>query len=131
MNFIQNPVCTSFPDCYGHCFYEGCSENNASYFNMLAHNIRGSCWWDGSRGWTFALIFHSILLPWDEWQQMAHCFTQWCLTWKCVWSKSVSWIFTVQKKLHLLTFTDACWKLVETQCLWAQWGMVHFSSGNS
>lgn len=24
--------------------YEGCSENNASYFMTLAHNVRGRCW---------------------------------------------------------------------------------------
>ena len=25
--------------------YKGCSERNASYFIMLAHNIRSGCWW--------------------------------------------------------------------------------------
>lgn len=24
---------------------EGCSESNVSYCIMLAHNIRGKCWW--------------------------------------------------------------------------------------
>ena len=30
--------------------YEGCSKSNASYFMMLAYDIRGQCWWHGSRG---------------------------------------------------------------------------------
>jgi len=29
--------------------YEGDSESNTSYCIMLAHNVRGGCWWDGSR----------------------------------------------------------------------------------
>ena len=28
--------------------HEDCSESNASYFIMLAHNVRGGCWWYGS-----------------------------------------------------------------------------------
>ena len=30
--------------------YRGCSESNASYFILLAHDIRGECWWYVSRG---------------------------------------------------------------------------------
>ena len=30
--------------------YEGFSKSNASCFIMLAHNIRGGCWWYDSRG---------------------------------------------------------------------------------
>ena len=30
--------------------YKGCSENNASLFIVLAHNIRGGWRWYGSRG---------------------------------------------------------------------------------
>ena len=37
---------------------------------MLAHDVRGWCWWDG-RGWTFSPISHCILLPYDRWQQRA------------------------------------------------------------
>ena len=36
---------------------------------MLAHDIRGRCWWYGSMGWTFPLIVCSILLLCDRWQQ--------------------------------------------------------------
>ena len=38
--------------------YEGCFESNASYFIMLAHDIRGGCWWHGSKRWNFPLLFH-------------------------------------------------------------------------
>ena len=37
--------------------YEGRSEINASYFIMLAHDVRGEYCWYGSRGWTFPPIF--------------------------------------------------------------------------
>jgi len=30
--------------------YDGCSESNASYSITLAHDVRGGCWWYGSRG---------------------------------------------------------------------------------
>jgi len=30
--------------------YEGYSEINASYVIMLAHDVRGTCWWYGSSG---------------------------------------------------------------------------------
>ena len=36
--------------------YEDCSESNASYFIKLSLDIRGSCWWYGSRGWTFLSV---------------------------------------------------------------------------
>ena len=38
-------------------FYEGRSKINASYFIMLAHDVRGECCWYGSRGWPFPPIF--------------------------------------------------------------------------
>jgi len=46
---------------------ESYSESNASYFMMLACDIRGGCWWYGSR--TFPPISHCILLLCDRWQQ--------------------------------------------------------------
>jgi hypothetical protein len=33
--------------------YEGCSNSNDSYYIMLAHDVRGGCWWYVSRGQTF------------------------------------------------------------------------------
>jgi len=54
------PVCTQKSDICrpkralaidrGHSIYKGCSERKASCFVMLAHYIRGGCWWYGSRG---------------------------------------------------------------------------------
>lgn len=29
---------------------KGCSKSNTSYFNMLAHNVRGQYWQHGSKG---------------------------------------------------------------------------------
>ena len=46
--------------------HKGCPESNASYFMMLAHNVRSGRWCYGSRGWSFS-VFHSILLPCDRW----------------------------------------------------------------
>ena len=42
--------------------HEGCSESNVSYFIVLAHNVRGRFWRDGSRGLTFPATFCYILL---------------------------------------------------------------------
>ena len=44
-------------DDYYDLSYEGRSEINASYFIMLAHDVRGEYCWYGSRGWTFPPIF--------------------------------------------------------------------------
>jgi len=102
--------------------YKGCSESNAFYFIMLAHDIRGGCWWYGSTGWTFPPTFHYILLPCDEWQQRDSV-TKRHLTWKCGWRKGVSLNSTMQKKQHPLTFINPCWMFLETiQWMWAQWG---------
>ena len=79
--------------------YEGCSESNASYIIMLAHDIRGGCWWYGNRGWIFSLVFCYTLLLCDSWHQRGSL-TEWCLAWKCVWNKGVSLNFSMQKKLH-------------------------------
>ena len=65
---------------------------------MLAHNSRCTCWWYGSRGWTFPAIFCYILLSCDRWQQRG-TLTERYLTWKHVWSKSVELNSSIQKKL--------------------------------
>ena len=41
---------------------------------------------------------YSILFPRDRWQQSGSL-TEWHLTWKCVWSKDVSWNSCRQKKM--------------------------------
>ena len=53
--------------CESEPFYEGCSESNASYFMMLAQNVRGGWCWYGSRGWTFLPMLHYVVSV----QQMA------------------------------------------------------------
>ena len=88
--------------------YNGCYRSNSSYFIMLAHDIRGRCWWHSKRGWTFPPIFHSMLLPCDWWQQRGSL-TQWRLTWKRVWRKGVSLNSSIWKKLHPLTFINTWW----------------------
>ena len=74
----------------------GCSKSNASYFIMLARDISGRCWWDGSKAWTFPPISH-CMLPCDRWQQRG-TLTQCLLTWKSVWSKGVSLNSSMQKR---------------------------------
>jgi len=85
--------------------YKVCSESNASYFMMLAHDVRGGCWWCGSRGWTFLSMSHYVLLPCDSWQQRGSL-TGWCPTRKCVWSKGVSLNSCMQKKWQPMAFID-------------------------
>lgn len=82
--------------------YAGCSESNASYYIMSAHNIRGRCWWYGSRGSTFLPIFHYILFLYDSCQQRGSL-TEWHLKWKCIWSKDVLLNSSMWKQLHPLT----------------------------
>jgi hypothetical protein len=63
---INMLLCSRYSNCTNHgyawadflyhlTFYEGPSESNA-YFIMLAHDVRGRCWWYGSRCWTFPPI---------------------------------------------------------------------------
>ena len=73
---------------------EDCSKTNVSYFITLAHGIRGRCWWYGSRGRTFPLIFCDILL-----------------LQRCV----------MQKQWHPWTFINPCEHLWRPQWMWAQW----------
>ena len=41
----------------------------------------------------------------------------------CIWSKGVSLNSSMWKKLHPLTFINACWMFIETKhWIWAQWG---------
>ena len=47
--------------------FKGCSENNASCFILLAHNVRYGYWCCGSRGWTFPQVFHFVVV----WQMAA------------------------------------------------------------
>jgi len=49
--------------------WEGCSESNASYCMMLASAVGSTCWWYGSRGWTFPPVTHCVLLLCDRWQR--------------------------------------------------------------
>jgi len=92
---------------------------------MLAHDIRGMCWWYGGRGWTFPPIFHYMLLLCDRWHRMylTEYLTEWHLTWKCIWSKGMGLNSSMHKKLHPLISISACWMFLETKhWMWAQWG---------
>jgi len=107
---------------YRNYMYEGCAETTASCFIILAHDVRGRYWWYGSRGWTFPPIFHYMLLPCDRWQYRGSL-TEWCLTWKSVWSKDVTEFLHAEKKWHPLTFINSCWTFMKTKhWMWAQWG---------
>ena len=89
---------------------------------MLAHDVRGRWWWYDSRGWTFPPVPCYMLLPWDRWLQRGSL-TKWYLTWKCTWSKHLSFNSSMWNKWHPLTFTDACWTFMgPKQWRWAQWG---------
>ena len=46
-----------------------------------------------------------------------------CQTWKCKSSRGVEFSSSMQRKLHPLTFINACWMFMETeQWMWAQCG---------
>ena len=100
--------------------HKGCSENNALCFTMLAHNIRGGCWWYRRRGWTFPPTFCYILLPCDRWHHRGSL-TQW---WKCVGSKEVKLNSSMRGKnathWHLSALTECLWR--PKQWMWAWWG---------
>ena len=108
---------------------------------MLAHDVRGTCWWDGSRGWTFPPVFHYMLLC--NWWQQRSSQTNCCLIWKCIWSKGVSLKSSMKQKSHPLTFTDTCehlWRpnsgCVHSEVVggvfqkWWQWQWVTFTGAN-
>ena len=88
---------------------EGSSESSASYFIMLAHDVRGRCWWYGSRGWTFPPIFHYILLSHNRWQQKGSL-AEWRLIGKCIWINEVSLNTSLWKKI---THIDNIQKLLD------------------
>ena len=101
--------------------YKGCSKSNASYLTMLAHNVRGGCWWYGSTAWTFPPITHYILLLFDRWQQRGSP-TKRCLTQKYRWSKCVSMTSSMQKK------NCSHWhSLILAECLWRPNGVCEHS----
>ena len=109
--------------------YESCPKSNASHFIMLACNIRGRCWWYGSRGWTFPTTFGYILLPCERWQQSGSLIK--ChLTCKCMKQMRVT-KFLHAEKMALLTFIIACSMLMEIkQWMWEQWDALRcFSTG--
>ena len=105
---------------------EGCSEINASYFIMLAHDVRGGCWWYGSRLNLPAKIpLHFVSM----WQIAAGGQSDNTVSDMEVYVKELN--SSMRKKMHLLTFINPCWVFMETkQWMWAQW-VVHFNSGDS
>ena len=119
----------------------GCSESSAFYSILLAQDIKGGCWWDGSRGWTFPPISCSILLPYDRWQQRGSMTEEiWygsvcaAKVWKWGLRKDVSLNTFKQRKLHPLTFVMfSLLNFHGDQTVGAskvrRW-MMHFSSGD-
>ena len=89
-------------------------------FIMLANNIRGGCWWYGSRGWTFQYSLKFVAM----WQMAAEgqsgktaSDVEVCMKQRCVTE------FYHVKKWHLLTFTSICWRFMEPkQWMWVWWG---------
>lgn len=84
-----------------HFIYKGHPESNASYFIMLAHDVRSRCWWHGSRVWTFPPVFHHMLLPCNRCHQRGSL-TKQRLTWKYIWSKGVLFNSSIWKKKALM-----------------------------
>jgi len=79
---------------------------------MSAHNIRGECWWYGSRGSTFPPASHYILLACKRWQQR-DSLTKWHVTWKCIWSKDMPLNSSMRKNgthWHLSALAESFWR---------------------
>jgi len=95
---------------------EDCVGSIASYVILLAHSVRGRCWWYGSRGRTFPPISHYLLLLYDSWQQRGSL-TEWHLIWKCMWGTEFLYAENMAP-------TDIHQHLLNTaeQWMWAQWG---------
>ena len=112
--------------------HEGCSERNASYFTAVLHNIRGNWWWYGSRDWTFPQIFCYMLLPYDR-RQQGGSLTEWCLTWKSVWSKGESLNSSMLKKWHhwCSSVLAECLFRPKIGCKHRGGGFQSFSGGDS
>ena len=102
------------------------SENNSSYFIMLAHNFRNRYWCLAVR----SSHQYPILFPCNRWQQRSSL-TKWHLTWKCIWSKGVSLNSCMRKKWHSLTFTDSLLNIFEDHTVdvrMVKWWVVQFSN---
>ena len=115
--------------------YKGCSESNASYFITLVHSVRDRYLWYDGRGWTFPPVFCYILLLFDRSQQKGSLIlTEWCLTWKSIWSKGLSLNSCVQKKMAP---GDIHWYLLNVdgdQTVYVstvRWWVVHLSSDDN
>lgn len=82
---------------------KGSSESNASDFMTLAHNIRGECWRDGSRGGTFLPLSHDIFLPWDRCSRGAVWQTDiWSGRWLCWKIMFCSWEYALSDSVTVL-----------------------------
>jgi len=100
--------------------YKDCSESTACYSFLLVHNIKGRCWWYGSTGWIFLLIFHFIDMQQMAVEEQSDSMTFDMEVWmeqRCV----VEFVHT-GKKMHSLTFTDIYWMFMETK----QWILVEW-----
>ena len=83
-------------------FYEGSSKNNASYFIMLAHDIRGRCWCYGSRGWNFCQYSVTFCCCAAEVSRRAFCQNG-------VWYESVEFLHG-EKNWHSLIIAEHLWR---------------------
>jgi len=98
--------------------YEGCSKSNASYLTVLAHDIRGRCWWYGSTGWSFPPVFCYILLPCNRWKQRSNL-TKWCLTQK-VSHWTPPWVKIAHTDIHQHLLNISADKIVDVNSV-RQW----------
>lgn len=82
---------------------------------MSVDDIRGSCCWCGSRGWTLPPVFCSLLLLCDRWQQRG-TLTEWRPNLKCVWSRGVSLDSSMQKSMILTDIRQCLLDLWRPSC---------------
>jgi len=129
---MQSYLITDLPNYSVHLVCEDCFKCSESYLIMLAHEVRCGFWRYGSGGWTFPQIFHYILLLCSRWQQRGSL-TEWCQTWKWVWSKGMELNSSIWKKFAPI---DIHWCLLNVNgdqivnmSTVGRW-VVRFSSGS-
>jgi len=95
--------------------YKNCSESNASYPMMMAHNISQMLMvWQESLNLLTNMPLYFVVV----WQMAAEGQSnrmEVCMKWWCV-----NEFLQIEKKWHPLTFINACWMFIETtQWMWA------------
>ena len=62
---MKHRYCDVSSEKYFRYYYKGCSNSKSFYFILLAHSVRGTCWWYGSRSWSSHQYLLNIVAMWQ------------------------------------------------------------------